>query len=404
MNCPGSLIPNLLAPDNTGFHAAEGTVAHSVAEEWLNTGRKPKHLIGTVEWIENGTDWFEIRIDRAMMSYVEQYVDWCLMTPGEKFVESRVDFSFLTPVPLQMGTLDFSASTEDTLYIRDLKYGKGVQVFAEKNPQLMIYALAQMTYLWDFYQPKKVVLGIGQPRLQHFDEWVTTPEELRGFGELVKKKAKEAWSLTAPRVAGVKHCGFCRVRTGCPAVAKMVQDIPNLIFMEDGYKISAGQSESLIEDIEADLYYLDLKQPPSLKTEHIAKILHYRSAMESWFKSLYVEMTRRANQGIDIPGYKMVEGRNNRSYGDLSLAERELKKTGLTEDDMWTKNFITPAGTEEALRGLGYKPKEFPAILDPLVVNTKGAPTLVPITDKRPPLNAGLANVMTDDEDDDYFR
>jgi hypothetical protein len=394
----------LLAPDTTGFHAAEGTVAHAIAEEWLKTGKKPKRLLGTVEWIENGNDWFEIRIDRAMMSYVEQYVDWCLMTPGEKFVESRVDFSFLTPVPMQMGTLDFSASTRDVLYIRDLKYGKGVQVFAEKNPQLMIYALAQMIYLWDFYQPKKIILGIGQPRLDHFDEWETTPEELRGFGEFVRKKAKEAWSLTAPRVAGNKQCGFCRVKATCPALPKMAQDVANMIFTEDGYKVTLPQAESLKEDIEADLYYLDFKDPQALTTAQIAKILHYRTPLENWFKSAYVEMMRRANQGIEVPGYKMVEGRNNRSFADVDQAEKALRKLGLKEDDLWTRSFVTPKGTEDLLRGLDYKPKEFPALIDHLVFSTKGAPTLVPITDKRPPIHAGLADIMNDEDDDDYFR
>lgn len=402
--CPGSLIPNLLAPDNTGIHAAEGTVAHALAEEWLISGVKPKHRLGTIEWIENGSDWFEIPIDRAMFSYVEQYVDWCLMTPGEYFVESRVDFSFLTPVPRQKGTLDYSSVGKSTLYIKDLKYGKGVRVDAEKNTQLMIYALSMLEWLKANFglEFKKVVLGIGQPRLDHFDEWVTTPAELRGFGEFVRERSKIAWSFDAPRVAGEKQCTFCRVRATCPALAKMAMDVTTLRLPEDGnHKITAKQTDSLLEDIESDLYYLDLKPAQSLQTMHLAKILHYRKPLENWFKSLDSELNRRAFHGESIPGFKMVEGRSNRAFRDQDEAELELFLAGLSDDDMWQHKFTSPAQAEVALRGKGYKPKELPGIIGKLVVSTKGSPTLAPLSDKRPELASEYRGVMIDEDDDD---
>lgn len=404
LNCPGSLIPNLLAPDNTGVFAAEGTVAHSLAEEWLLTGEKPVHRLGKVEWIDNGTDWFEIPIDRAMFSYVQQYVDWCLMTPGDKLVESRVDFSFITPVEKQRGTLDFSSVSKKTLFIRDLKYGKGVEVFAKKNPQLMIYALAMLIWLRDNfgYWPERVVLGICQPRLDVFDEWETTPEELIGFGEYVRTRAELAWSENAPRIAGEKQCAFCRVKSNCPALAKMAQDLTALNFSEGGYKISSTQTNSLLEDIESDLYYLDFKLPKSLSTAHLAKIVHYRRSLENWFKSIEYELKKRASAGEDVPGYKLVEGRSNRNFVDNDSAQTELKKYGLTEEELWTTTFLSPAQAEEALRGKGVKPKELPAILSPITEKYRGAPTLVPLSDKRPTIGSDFKQAMIDDDNDDF--
>lgn len=403
MNCPGSLIPNLLAPDDTGIFAAEGTVAHELAEQWLNTGKKPKHRLGEWVWIENGTDWFEIQITRGMFIYVEEYVDICMMTPGEKFIESRVDFSMLTPVPGQKGTLDFCAIDDDTLYIRDLKYGKGVKVDAVKNSQLLIYAYAKYMEIRDFYYIKRIVICIVQPRLDHVEEWECTPEELMGFGELVKRKAAEAWNLNAPLVAGVKQCGFCRIRQTCPARLAMARQVLELRFPEDGqFPITEKQVKILKEDLDEDLFFLNFQPPMSLNNAQLASVLKYRTTIENWFKSLQTELTRRAMAGETIPGYKLVEGRSFRSFEDNEKAEKALLEAGLTEEDIWKVDIISPAVAEEALMATGLKRKELPAVLNPIVKSTKGAATLAPLTDKRPEIGSDVRSAMND-EDDDYF-
>lgn len=404
MNCPGSLIPNILAPDDTGIFAAEGTVAHELAEQWLTTGRKPKERLGEWVWIENGTDWFEIQITRGMFIYVEEYVDVCMMTPGEKFIESRVDFSMLTPVPGQKGTLDFCAIDDDTLYIRDLKYGKGVKVDAIKNTQLLIYAYAKYMEIRDFYYIKRIVICIVQPRLDHFEEWECTPEELMGFGELVKRKAAEAWNLDAPLVAGVKQCGFCRIRQTCPARLAMARQVLELRFPEDGqFPITDKQIKSLKEDLDEDLFYLQFQTPKSLDNAQLANVLKYRTTIENWFKSLQTELTRRALAGEVIPGYKLVEGRSFRQFEDEDKAVKALMEAGLDEDDIWKVEIISPAQAEEALMSTGLKRKELPKVLSPIVKSTKGAATLAPMTDKRPEIGGDTKAAMNDEEDDFYF-
>jgi hypothetical protein len=72
LTCSGSLIPNVLSHDSAGEEAAEGTVAHSVAERWLTSGERPEHLIGTVETV----DGWDIEITEEMMAYVGDYVDY----------------------------------------------------------------------------------------------------------------------------------------------------------------------------------------------------------------------------------------------------------------------------------------------------------------------------------------
>lgn len=404
LNCPGSLIPNLLAKDDTGFYAAEGTVAHELAEQWLVSGKKPKHRLGEWVWIENGSDWFEIEITRAMFIYVEEYVDICMMTPGEKFIESRVDFSMLTPVPGQKGTLDFCAIHSETLYIRDLKYGKGVKVDAVKNTQLLIYAYAKYMEIRDFYYIKRIVICIVQPRLDHFEEWECTVEELMGFGEMVRRKAAEAWDMNAKLVAGVKQCGFCRVKTSCPARLAMARSVLEMRLPEDGqFPVTDMQIKTLKEDLDEDLFFLNFQPPKALTNAQLAGVLKYRTTLEVWFKSLQTELTRRAMAGEEIPGYKLVEGRSFRSFPDEAAAVKALEESGLTEEDIWKIEMISPAQAEDALIAHGYARKELPALLSPIVKSTKGAATLAPLTDKRPEIGADVKSAMIDDDDDDYF-
>ena len=402
--CPGSLIPNLLAKDDTGFYAAEGSVAHELAEQWLKSGKKPKHRLGEWVWIDNGTDWFEIPITRGMFVYVEEYVDICMMTPGEKFVESRVDFSMLTPVPNQKGTLDFCAIHGDTLFIRDLKYGKGVKVDVEKNTQLLIYAYAKYMEIKDFYYIKRIIISIVQPRLDHFEEWECTPEELMGFGEMVKRGAARAWALDAPLVAGVKQCGFCRVKTTCPARLAMARSVLELRMPEDGqFPITDTQIKTLKEDLNEDLFYLNFVPPQALNNAQLASVLRYRTTLESWFKSVQAELTRRAMAGEEVPGQKLVAGRSFRKFESEHDAEEALIDAGLREEDIWKTEMISPAQAEDALIEKGFKRSELPNILNKLVKTTVGSPTLVPLTDKRQEIGGDTKAAMNDDDDDDAY-
>jgi hypothetical protein len=105
LTCSGSLIPNVLSHDSAGEEAAEGTTAHAVAEEWLTSGERPEHLIGTVRRV----DGWDIEITEEMMAYVSDYVDYveALLADAVEFqTETRVDFSNLTPIPDQGGTAD----------------------------------------------------------------------------------------------------------------------------------------------------------------------------------------------------------------------------------------------------------------------------------------------------------
>lgn len=190
MQCPASLRASLLAKvasvDEDGtplggssFFSVEGTAAHHLAEVWLNGGVCPDHLRGqTFE-----RDGIEVTFDDEMFVEVERYVDWCNdLGNGLRLVETKVFFGDLFPIPNQGGTCDFLhyLRRTATLTITDLKYGKGVRVFAEHNQQGLLYAIGAVNHLKNRYGPanvplEKIVIRIAQPRLDHFDTWEIAP-------------------------------------------------------------------------------------------------------------------------------------------------------------------------------------------------------------------------------------
>lgn len=398
--CPGSLIPNLLAPDNSGYDAALGTVAHAMAEIWLTEGKPPRHRIGDVEWIINGGKLYQIEIDAMMLDYVERYVDWCLMLPGDHYVEQRVDFSCLTPIPNQSGTSDFIACTFKRLVVTDLKYGKGVQVFAEANTQGMLYALGAF-YEHDWlYGFEEIEIRICQPRLEHFDTWVVSREVLLEFAEYVRERSRMAWDLNAPRIAGAKQCTFCRVKADCPANAKMARDVTRLMFADE-FVLDASEVAELKEEIRSGGFEIKPPEPAKLSTDELAQVVKFRKAVEAWFKTVEIELYRRACAGIPVAGHKLVEGRSNREFIDEEAAIKVLVDYGVDELDTYTVKTVSPTQAEDLLIKAGHKRKAIPLILtDKLVRKPSGKPTLVLNTDKRRALSSKIEAMWADDEDE----
>ena len=115
-----------------------------------------------------------------------------LSFPAEPYsaIEKRVDFSQY--VPDGFGTADCILLSGNTLHVVDLKYGKGVPVSAEENPQMMLYALGAYQAYSFLYDIRNIHLVIVQPRLDSITEWECSLEELLEFAEYVKDRAKLA--------------------------------------------------------------------------------------------------------------------------------------------------------------------------------------------------------------------
>lgn len=420
--CSGSLLANLAAKDEAGEEAAEGTVAHGIAEHWLKTGERPDHIVGLTELVQEGEQVFEIEITTKMLDFVEEYVDWCMNLPGDHKIEQRVFFSELTPIPKQGGTADHSACEFGTLTITDLKYGMGVAVYAAAdrndpraviwkddgdfelngNPQGLLYALG--TFLeWDWlYDFQRIVIRIAQPRREHFDVWETTREELLAFAEFVKDRAAAAWKPNAPRRPSEKACRWCKVKAACPAYLKAMDDLVSDAF-DVGAEVNPSDTEDIMDALGAGLFDPKLTKPVELTTDHMAKVIAFRGMFDAWFNAIDDELERRALGGEPVPGKKLVESRSNRVFASEREAISRLAEAGVPWVDLFELKFTSPAQAEELLKSAGMKKKAAVEFLEPVVRKPPGKPTLVSIADKRPeyvhPADDAFDNVFEDEDD-----
>lgn len=396
LGCAGSLIPNLFAQDDSGEDAAYGTVGHLVGETWLKTGRKPVEMIGTKKYVPRRDQvGFLIEIDHAMVDYVEKYVDWCSVLPGAHFVEQKVYFSQITPIPNQGGTADHVACTYQRMVITDLKMGKGVWVFAKMNTQARLYALG-FFYEWDWlYDFQEIEIRIAQPRLGNWDTWTITRAELLEFAEFAEVRAYAAWEPNAPRKASEKACKWCRVKTTCTANIKMMFDLSAGMFQPADEAVTLEN----MADFKESLVLMDKPEVVDvalLSTSDLALIYGFKGQFVKFFNDAALELSRRAAAGFRVPNWKLVEGRAFRVFKNEKQAVSDLMELGCTKAELVKEVTLSPAEAEKLLRKKGFKSNELPDLLGPLIRKPKGQPTLAHVYDRRPELTDMTADLFSD--------
>jgi hypothetical protein len=398
LNCSGSLLLNAGYGDDAGEDAATGTIAHHVAEVWNRTGKRPDHLVGKQLPAEAGGNTYKVPVTEEMMAYVESYVSWCNELPGDHYFEQRVDFSELTPIPEQGGTADHFACEFGRLTITDLKYGTGIRVYADHNPQAMLYA-SGVFLAWDWmYSFEKIVIRICQPRLDVFEVWECSRAELLEFMSFVKRQARAAWVENAPRTPSPKACQWCAGKSTCPARLLEVEALVDDTFLdldEDERTERTYEAKDLQVETEPKI---QLNQPiHPLSTAALAATLRRRRHVETWFKAIAEELLARAEQGEKVPGWKLVDGRVKRVWRDEGAVIKYLEEVGLDADEFMPRTMKTPNAVEKLLRAEGLKPKDIKAVMPKLVDAHAGKRTLTMEKDDRPDVNEVVDDFETED-------
>lgn len=341
-------------PDTTSDAAAEGTLAHELAE------LKVRNYFYT-------KDFGKIKLNKAikelktkklwqdeMMGYTDEYLDYikktALALPSKPCVaiEKRVDFGDF--VPDGFGTADCIMVQGSTLFIIDFKYGKGVPVSAKNNPQMMLYALGAYKGYSMLYKIERICMTIVQPRLDSISEWECTIEELLKFGTYAAEMAALAIKGEGEFCPGEKQCRFCRAKAQCRARA------------EENVKLA----------------FFTEKKPPLISNEEVGEYLKQGEDVSKWLKDLQDFALKECLAGKEVSGWKAVEGRGSRTWTDMDAAFGALTAAGTPGEMLWERTPLTLSQVEKLVGK-----KEFETIVGDYVVKNPGKPTLVKDTDKR---------------------
>lgn len=295
----------------------------------------------------------EGRYPSEMRQAIGEYVDFVREFPGQLLVEQRVEFTDW--VPGGFGTADALVLNGDHATLIDLKYGKGVQVSAEDNPQLKLYALGVLqTHDW-LYGIKQFTLVIHQPRLDHISTFDISTADLLEWGEsAVKPAAVLALTDDAPCHPGETQCRFCKAKAICKARA----DANLAVAYEEFGALPGGDT---------------------LTSDQLSAVLHKLGEVERWAKDVKAHAQQQALDGHSIPGWKLVEGRSLRKWADEAEVAKAFRKLKFKKAEYTIEKMI---GVPDAEKLLGGK-KEAAPILESLIVRPEGKPTLVPNADKR---------------------
>lgn len=344
-------------PDTTSEAAREGTLAHELAElkvrNYFDPGDISKRKLNAqIKKMKENELWQD-----EMLTHTDTYIDYIrdvsikMPTQPSHRVEVRLDLSRY--IPGGFGTADLILLQGEDLYVIDFKYGKGVPVSAEENPQMMIYALGAYEAYRLLYPIRGVHLAIVQPRLDNISEWGCSLEKLMEFGAYVRARAEIAAKGEGDFCPGEKQCRFCRAKSRCRARA---QENIRLAFSPDKGKL-----------------------PPLITNEEVGKYLLQGEDVAKWLSDLEEYALKECLKGNDVPGWKAVEGRAPRAWTDMDAAFEKLTKSGVAEEAMlYERKPLTLAQVEKLIGK-----KNFQDAVGEYVIKSPGKPTLVKESDMR---------------------
>ena len=355
MMCPPSVKLSEQFEDKPSTYAEEGSFLHELCELKLHRylGDMAMEAV-EAQYAEHRDS--EFYSDEAE-SVTDEYVAFCIETIEAVrsschdpliMVEHRLDYSEYVPEGFGIGDLVIVA--DGVIEVIDFKGGRGVRVDANRNSQLMLYALGALLEFDPLYDIHHVRMSIVQPRLNNLSSYEMEADELLRWAETeVRPKALLAYAGKGEFCAG-EWCRFCKARYTCRKRSE--------------YHMRLAER--------------DFKQPDLLSDEEIADILPVAESLNSWVQDLMAYATQEAVDGKHWPGYKLVAGRTVRKYTSEAEVIKAATDAGYT--DIYKTTLL---GVGDMEKRLGRK--KFSEVLGKYVVKPQGTPTLVPETDPRKP-------------------
>lgn len=361
INCPPSARLCESYEDKSSDYAAEGTDAHSLCEYKL------KSVLGmeAQDPTENLT-YYNEEMEDCANSYAAYVMELVEASKGKIadpviLIEQRLDYSRF--VESGFGTGDCVIVADGTLHIVDYKHGKGVQVEADNNPQMMLYALGALEIFDGIYDIDSLSMTIYQPRRSNVSTFTMAKDDLYQWVEETLKPAAElAYAGDGDFKCG-DWCQFCKTKQDC-----------------------RKRSEYNME-----LAKFDFQLPPLLTDEDVEEILGRIDGLVSWANDIKEYALQAAVGGKEWHGWKLVEGRSNRKYTDENVVAATVTAAGF--DPYECKVLGVTAMT--SLLGK----KRFEEVLSGYIEKPQGKPALVPESDKRPAMNTAKNDFNEFEED-----
>lgn len=352
INCPPSALLCAALPDSPSPYAEEGTKAHALCEYLL------RGALGEPAEAP-GFDYDDEMLQAA--SGYRAYVLTEILADGADpavFIEQRVDYSHWAPEGF--GTVDCLAVAGNEMKVFDFKYGQGVEVDAEWNPQLLCYALGGLELLGPLYEIQSIALHIYQPRRNHISTFSLNAEDLLAWAEnTLAPAAQLAYDGQGDANPG-EWCRFCKAKATCRT----------------------------LEQQNMELARLDFPEPIGMSAWEVASVLPKLDLLIDWAGAVKEHALFRAMQGEKFPGYKLVEGRAVRKFKSEADACLKIKEAGFNP-------YITKMkGLTELRKEMGGK--TFDEVCGALLIKPAGKPALVPEADKRPAIDLSAAADFAD--------
>ena len=349
LHCPPSVRLSEGYMDKASVFAMEGTSAHELCEYKLRSalGMEAENPTENLDFYNTEMEECAEGYATYILELVEKAKETC--SDPVVMVEQRVDFSRY--VPEGFGTADCIIIADDILNIVDYKHGKGVEVSAEDNPQMKLYALGALELFDCLYDISKVQMTIFQPRLSNVSVFVMDKADLLYWAnDELTAKAELAFEGKGELCCG-EWCKFCKAKSNCKERARVNMEMAQYEF----------RKSSLLTD------------------EEVVKILSRIDELTSWASDVKNFALEQAVRGKQWPGWKVVEGRSNRKYTDEGAVAQVVKNAGYNPYDekiMGITNMTKMLGKEK-----------FNELLGDFVERPQGKPTLVTEDDNRPEMN-----------------
>jgi len=379
MRCAGSAVLEAQYPDRGSVYAREGSAAHELAAIVLEGDEaNAQGYVGMKVEFQDGGETVQWLVTQDMADHVDDYVKLVRERAEGKtlLIERRVPIGHITGEQGASGTSDaiIIDTDQETIEVIDLKFGMGVQVFAEDNEQAQFYALGALEEYGIVGDLSYATMVIHQPRMNHVAEWSIPVNQLHAFAERAAKAADDCRAaemaaidgdLTDFLVPGEKQCKFCSAKSSCPALRAEITEV-----------VGGSSAATLEEFADFTPEIVDLQTSNNYLPIAMAKV----SMVEDWCKSVRAEVERRLFAGQTVDGFKLVEGkRGHRKWGSEADVENLFKSFRMRQDEMYDLSLISPTKAEKVFK---QNPKRWAKVKD-LITQSSGKPSVAPVTDKR---------------------